>query len=177
MRNKTVAILESRLGEQFAELVAKYGGRPFRAPALAEVPDVDLAYIAALLADLESRPAKIAIFQTGVGTRALFSAADMLCLTEQLLTTLATTLVVVRGPKPTAVLRSRNVRIDLSAKAPYTTSEVLDTLEQVPLAGARVIVQRYGAARGTGRVHDRDPDLPMVAAYRNLNAGAVENLP
>jgi uroporphyrinogen-III synthase len=128
MRNKTVAILESRLGEQFGELVAKYGGRPFRAPALAEVPDVDLAYIAALLADLQSRPAKIAIFQTGVGTRALFSAGDMLGLTEQLLTTLPTTLVVVRGPKPTAVLRSRNVRIDLSAKEPYTTSEVLDTL-------------------------------------------------
>jgi uroporphyrinogen-III synthase len=144
MRDKTVAILEARLGRQFAELVAKHGGRPVHAPALAEVPDVDRTAIARLVADLEARPPKVAIFQTGVGTRALFEAADALGLTGRLLALLAKIMVVVRGPKPTAVLRARGVRIDLSARDPYTTAEVLEALAQTPVAGERVVVQRYG---------------------------------
>ncbi len=144
MRSKTVAILESRLGHQVVELITKHGGQPFHAPALAEIPDVDHAFIAKLVNELQSRPARMAIFQTGVGTNALFKATDGLGLTEQLLALLANALVVVRGPKPTAALRSHGVRIDLSAKGPFTTAEVLDAVQAVPLKGERVIVQRYG---------------------------------
>ncbi len=144
MRSKRVAILESRFGQQMVELVTKHGGQPFHAPALAEIPDVDHAYIAMLVNELQSRPARMAIFQTGVGTHALFKATDGLGLTEKLLALLANALVVVRGPKPTAALRSRGVRIDLNAKEPFTTAEVLRALQAVPLEGERVIVQRYG---------------------------------
>lgn len=144
MRGKTVAILEARLGRQFAELVEKHGGRALHAPALAEVPDVDRAAIARLVPDLESSPPRLAIFQTGVGTRALFEATDALGLTERLLALLAKITVAVRGPKPTAALRGRGVRMDLSAREPFTTAEVLEALAQTPLAGERVVVQRYG---------------------------------
>jgi uroporphyrinogen-III synthase len=144
MRDKTVAILESRLGRQFAELVAKHGGRPLHAPALAEVPDVDRDTIAALVPRLEQQPPRAAIFQTGVGTRALFEATDALDLTQRLLAVLAQTAVAVRGPKPTGALRARGVRIDLSAAEPYTTAEVLAALAQTDVAGAAVVVQRYG---------------------------------
>jgi uroporphyrinogen-III synthase len=144
MRGERVAILESRLGRELAELIAKRGGRPFHAPALAEVPDVDPAYIARLVAELASQPAKIAIFQTGVGTNALFKTTDTLGLTGELLALLANMTVVVRGPKPTAALRARSVRIGLSAKEPFTTAEVLAALAAVSLAGERVLVQRYG---------------------------------
>ncbi|MDH3209199.1 MAG: uroporphyrinogen-III synthase [Burkholderiaceae bacterium] len=145
MRDKTVAILESRLGEQFCALISKRGGRPFHAPALAEVPDLDLARIATLVPELESQSAQFAVFQTGVGTRALFDATDTLALTDRLLALLATATVVVRGPKPTAALRARKIRIDLSAKAPFTTHEVLDAMQPLPVAEARVLVQRHGA--------------------------------
>jgi uroporphyrinogen-III synthase len=57
---------------------------------------------------------------------------------------LAGSLVAARGPKPTAALRSRKVRIDRSAKEPYTTVEVLESLEDLSLRGACVVVQRYG---------------------------------
>src|SRR3989442_1633202 len=127
MRGKTVAILESRLGPQMVDLVAKHGGVPMHAPALAEVPDVDPEFVAGLVRDAAVRPAKLAIFQTGVGTRALFAATDALGLTGQLLDLLATTTVAVRGPKPTAALRARNVRIDLSARDPFTTHAVTFT--------------------------------------------------
>jgi len=144
MNGKTVAILENRLGEQLAALVTRNGGLPMRAPALAEVPDLDPRYIAALIPDLEAHPPKLVIFQTGVGTQALFNAAEKLSLTSRLLSILERTTVVVRSPKPAAALRSRGVRIDVTAKDPHTTVEVLEVLSGVPLQGERVVVQRYG---------------------------------
>jgi len=59
---------------------------------------------------------------------------------------LAKSTVVARGPKPTAALRSRGVRIDRAAAEPYTTHEVLAAIGDAPLRGSRVIVQRYGTA-------------------------------
>jgi uroporphyrinogen-III synthase len=197
MRDKTVAILESRLGRQFAELIAKHGGRPLHAPALAEVPDVDRAAIAALVPDLESRPPTAAIFQTGVGTKALFEATDALGLTDRLLAVLAKTIVAVRGPKPTGALRGRGVRMDLSAKDPYTTAEVLEVLAHTPVARGRVVVQRYGVtnveleealkARGAQVIEiptyrwslpsDTQPMLDLIDALeqRRVDAIAVTN--
>ena len=74
MKDKTVAILESRMRDHIASLVRKYGGTPFSVPALAEIPDVDPAHIDELIHDWNSAPPDIFIFQTGVGTRALFAA-------------------------------------------------------------------------------------------------------
>src|SRR5229473_5083658 len=144
MRGKRIAVLESRLGKQLAELVAQRGGVPFHAPALAELPDLDAGKIAALVRSLEARAAKLAVFQTGVGTKALFNATDSLGLTSKLLENLGRMTVAARGPKPTAALRARGVRIDRSAADPFTTREVLECMKDVPVRGERVIVQRYG---------------------------------
>src|SRR3981189_59997 len=111
MRAKKVAILESRLGRQLADLVAQRGGVPFHAPALAELPDLDPEAIGALGRSLEERPAKAAVFQTGVGTRALFGATDALGLTAKLLELLSRMVVAVRGPKPTAAPRAPGLRL------------------------------------------------------------------
>ncbi|HEY6241689.1 MAG TPA: uroporphyrinogen-III synthase [Burkholderiales bacterium] len=163
MKSKTVAILESRLGRQLGELVAKHGGRPMLAPALAEVPDVDNARISRLVGEMESHPPKIAIFQTGVGTQALFGATDSLGITPGLLSLLARCIVAARGPKPTAALRSREVRIDRSAKEPYTTAEILESLRDVTVGGERVIVQRYG-----------ETNVELEKALRAKGADVVE---
>jgi uroporphyrinogen-III synthase len=168
MKGKTVAILESRSGAQLAELVRRRGGTPMLAPALAEVPDMDSAFIANFVAGLELQPAKAAIFQTGVGTRALFDATDALGLTARLLALFGAMTVVARGPKPTAVLRSRSVRIDLSAADPFTTVEVLAALREVPIEGERVVVQRYGATNEKLEegLHARRAQVVEVPTYR-----------
>lgn len=114
------------------------------APALAEVPDIDRQGIARLVGDLEQRPPRVAIFQTGVGTRALFDATDSLGITPRLLRMLSRCVVAARGPKPSGVLRSREVRIDRSAAEPFTTAQVLESLANLSLRGGRVLVQRYG---------------------------------
>ena len=144
MKNKRIAVLESRFGEHLIDLLAKQGAIPFHAPALAEEPDLDPEAIRRLIADWVAHPVKLAIFQTGVGTCMLFEAVDLLGLGEQLLGLLARSVVAVRGPKPTAILRGRNVRIDISAEEPYTTVEVLTAIRNVELSGERVLVQRYG---------------------------------
>src|ERR1700681_1200072 len=144
MKDKTVAILESRAGDRVASLIRKYGGTPFLAPALSEVPDVDPERIRALIGEWGSTPPDIFIFQTGVGTRALFAATDSLGRTDVLLQLLDSAQVVVRGPKPATVLHSRKVRIDCAASDPFTTHEVLAGMHGTPLRGKRVVVQRYG---------------------------------
>lgn len=191
MRDKRVAILESRLGEQMVDLIAKQGGVPFHAPALAEVPDLDLDFVARLVQDLGARPAKLAIFQTGVGTRALFAATDALGLTEKLLQLLATTVVAVRGPKPTAALRSRDVHIDIRTSDPFTTHELLEAVQSTPIAGERVIVQRHGitnleleeALKGRGATVVEIPvyrwslpenTQPLVALIEALGRGELD---
>jgi uroporphyrinogen-III synthase len=163
MKGKTIAILESRGRDQIAGLVRKYGGTPFLAPALAEIPDVDPAHIAELIRGWELKPPDIFVFQTGVGTRALFAVTDSLRLTGALLRILDKALVVARGPKPTAMLRARNARIDCIAAEPFTTREVLAEIRDVPLHGKRVAVQRYG-----------DANRELRAALESAGAEVVE---
>jgi len=91
----------------------------------------------------------LAIFQTGVGTRALFETALELGLADTLARMLDHTVVAVRGPKPTAVLRGQGVRIDRTAAAPYTTHELLAAIADVPIDGQPVLVQRYGESNAS----------------------------
>lgn len=146
MRGRKVGILESRLGRELVELVARRGGVPVHAPALSELPDLDVGAISSLLASLAAKPAKLFIFQTGVGTRALFGATDSLSLTERLLEHLKSGSVAARGPKPTAALRARKVRIDYSARDPFTTRELLLEIAKLDLKGETVVIQRHGSA-------------------------------
>ena len=146
MKAKRIAILETRLGQQLVDLVRQRGGVPVHAPALAELPDLEPERIRALVQSLEKQPAKLFIFQTGVGTRALFGATDALGLTANFLQMLERALVAARGPKPSGALRSRGVRIDRSAAEPFTTREILQVVDDVQLDKQRVIIQRHGAA-------------------------------
>ena len=143
MQSKVVAILETRAGEHLAELIARDGAVPLLAPALEEVPDAEPGEVAALLESWRSDPFKMAIFQTGVGTRALFRLTDAQGSTPQLERLLQPVIVVVRGPKPTGELNSRRVRIDIRAPSPFTTETVLD-------ATAGVVHLSLGATQGHG---------------------------
>lgn len=168
MQDKVVAILETRTGEHLAQLIARQGGLPMPAPALEEVPDVDLDRLAALAAGSEARPFSMAIFQTGVGTRALFEAAEALGSTATLKRMLGNAIVVVRGPKPLGELRSRGVRVDIRATAPFTTDSVLAAVSGVSMERGRVLVQRYGEANRKlcEALEARGAQVEEIATYR-----------
>jgi uroporphyrinogen-III synthase len=168
MQSKVVAILETRTGEHLGELIARRGGIPMLAPALEEVPDVDPTAVAALLAEWRVAPFTIVVFQTGVGTRALFQATDEAGLTEELKLHLSAARVVVRGPKPVGELNARGVRIDIRAATPFTTETVLAAISEETVQGARVLVQRYGAANQLLRetLEERGAVVQEIATYR-----------
>jgi uroporphyrinogen-III synthase len=165
---KTVAILEARTGAHLAELISRQGAVPLLAPALEEVPDVDPAAIAMLLEDWGAHPFRMMIFQTGVGTRALFRVTDSLGSTPLLLELLGKGTVVVRGPKPLGELSTRGVRIDIRAASPFTSETVLAATAGVPVEGARVVVQRYGEANRTlcEALTARGASVQEIATYR-----------
>jgi uroporphyrinogen-III synthase len=167
-RPKTVAILEARTGEHLAELVSRQGAVPLLAPALEEVPDVDPAAVGMLLQDWVAHPFRMMIFQTGVGTRALFRVTDSLGSTPKLLGLLEQATVVVRGPKPMGELKARGVRIDVRAASPFTSETVMAAIAASPLTGARVVVQRYGEAnrRLCAALTARGASVQEIATYR-----------
>jgi uroporphyrinogen-III synthase len=88
---------------------------------------------------------EILVFMTGVGATALMEILASRWSRESLLAAMDRCTVVVRGPKPTAVLRDWGLRIDYRAPEPNTWHELLATLvESVPLDGKRIAIQEYG---------------------------------
>ena len=168
MKSKVVAILETRAGPHLAEMVERRGGVAMLAPALEEVPDIDPDAIRALLKQWQSNPFDICIFQTGVGTRALFAAAESLAVTADLKRLLAACTVVVRGPKPVAELNAREIRIDIRAATPFTSETVLAALSERALDDSSILVQRYGAANQGLRsgLEARGAKVREIATYR-----------
>ena len=168
MKSKVVAILETRAGAHLAELVARRGGVPMLAPALEEVPDVDPQAVLSLLERWRVDPFKICIFQTGVGTRALFSATDAAHLTMKLKELLAASMIVVRGPKPVGELNARGIRIDIRAASPFTTETVLTALAGTAVTDCSILVQRYGATNQAlaQALEARGATVHEIATYR-----------
>jgi uroporphyrinogen-III synthase len=168
MKSKVVAILETRTGAHLAELIARRGGVPLLAPALEEVPDIDANAMHSLLDRWRVRPFKICIFQTGVGARALFSAADAAGVTAELKELLTAAVVAVRGPKPVGELNARGIRIDIRAASPFTTETVLTALSGVEVRQSAVLVQRYGAPNEllTRGLEARGAEVQEIATYR-----------
>jgi uroporphyrinogen-III synthase len=168
MKSKVVAILETRTGAHLAELVARRGGVPMLAPALEEVPDVDPQAVLTMLERWRIDPFKICIFQTGVGTRALFSATDAANLTVKLKELLAASMIAVRGPKPVGELNARGIRIDIRAASPFTTDTVLAALADIAVKDCSILVQRYGATNQAlaAALEARGATVHEIATYR-----------
>lgn len=146
LSGRTVTVLETRRSQEMAALVRRYGGQPNVVPALREVESADTDEIAAALNRLEAYPPAAAIFQTGVGVDYLWEAlatvgpvaqARFQRIVEQ-------TVVIARGPKPTAALGRHKVRIDRSVRAPYTTREITLELDSIAVEHRLVLVIRHG---------------------------------
>ena len=144
-----VLSLESRRRSEIEQLISKRGGVPVVAPSVREVPLASNPDIRTFATELCAGDIDTVIFTTGVGTRALFEAAQSFSPLEPLLAALHRTKVVARSNKPAAVLRDLKVPITLLAPEPNTWREVVQALEQngelVPLAGQRVAIQEHGA--------------------------------
>ena len=161
LQGKVVAFLEGRRTTELADLIQRHNGVPLAAPCLREVHTPDSAELQASVARVCDADLGVAIFLTGVGTTTVFEAARLMGREDDLRSRLANAIVTVRGPKPTAVLRKLEVRIDVTAPPPNTSAEVLAALEPFDLRGKTVAVQLYGeptrAEPGAARARRRGP--------------------
>lgn len=140
-----VAAFESRMSGPMAELIARHGGVPLEAPSLREVPLGENREAVDFARRLIAGEFDTVIFLTGVGSRYLVEEIASEVLREAFLEALGRVKVVVRGPKPMAVMREWKVRVDVQVPEPNTWREVLETLDaQLPVDGMRIAVQEYG---------------------------------
>ncbi|MBI3493929.1 MAG: uroporphyrinogen-III synthase [Acidobacteria bacterium] len=137
-----VALLESRLSGELAEIVRRFGGAPIAAPAVREVPRLETIppFIDALISGRFS----VVIFLTGVGATTLLEEAKRLGSLDGALAALRATTIACRGPKPSAALRRYEVPVHVKPVEPYTTTELLDALGRIELDGKAVALVHYG---------------------------------
>ncbi len=167
LEGRVVAYVEARMQSEMGALVQRHGGVPFAAPVLQEVYNSDTPEVAGLIGDLCAGLVDIAVLQTGVGTRALFGAADKLGRGQELLAALDKVTVIARSPKPAAVLRRNKVRIDLMPPEPFTSEELIASLDGVEFTGREVAVQAYGGPNNllTRTLRERGANVREVSLY------------
>lgn len=140
-----VAVLESRRADLMAELIRKHGGEPVVAPALRELPIEHNPSAARFAEDLSQGRIDAVIFLTGVGARYLADELQAALPRDAFIQALRGVKVVVRGPKPLAVMREWEVPVAVAVPEPNTWREILAALdESLPVKDLRVAVQEYG---------------------------------
>ena len=188
-----MAYVEARMQSEMGALVERHGGVPLAAPVLQEVYNTDTPEVAALIDGLCGGRIDIAVLQTGVGTRALFEAADAQGRLPEVLAGLDRIMVIARSPKPASVLRRNKVRIDLMPPEPFTSEDLIASIADIEFAGREVAVQAYGGPNNllTRTLRERGATVREVALYgwglpedlspvrdliRRLDAGEVDAL-
>ncbi len=169
-----VLSLESRRAQEIAKLIANYGGEPIVAPALREVPLESNTQAIAFAEGLLRGEFDLVILLTGVGTRALVSVVESVGKREVFLEALRRVPVIVRGPKPLAVLRELNVPAAIAVPEPNTWRELLRALDdaaaekRIAIRGARVAVQEYGVSNPEllAGLAERGARVVRVPVYR-----------
>lgn len=164
---KVIAYVEARMQSEMGALVERHGGVPLAAPVLQEVYNTDTPEVAALIDDLCGGRIDIAVLQTGVGTQALFAAADALGRRQELLAALDRVTVIARSPKPAAVLRRNRVRIDLMPPEPFTSEDLIASVDSIDFSGREVAVQAYGGPNNllTRTLRERGASVREVSLY------------
>jgi uroporphyrinogen-III synthase len=138
----SVLSLESRRAQEMSTLIRKQGGEPFAAPSMREVPlernDEVFNFGDALLrGDFDAL-----LLLTGVGTRLLWRTLLTRFAPDDLKTALRKTIVVTRGPKPSAAVRDLGLVPDVQVPEPNTWREVLAVMQSRP--ENRIALQEYG---------------------------------
>jgi uroporphyrinogen-III synthase len=165
-----VLSLESRRSVELSRLIENYGGIAISAPAMREIPLADNHHALSFARRLIAGQFDLVVFLTGVGARALHQVLSEARIAETFITALRRVKVIVRGPKPLAVMREWNVPVAAAAPEPNTWKELLVALAQLEggLLGQRVAVQAYGVSNQEllAALHEFGAIVTDVAVYR-----------
>jgi uroporphyrinogen-III synthase len=137
-----VLSLESRRASEIERLIRTQGGVPFVAPSMREVPLENNPQAFAFAERLFRGEFDMVILLTGVGSRLLNQVLETRWPAGAFADALRRVTVVVRGPKPMAVMREWSVPVAVAVPEPNTWREILAALDGRP--ERRIAVQEYG---------------------------------
>lgn len=166
--DRYVLAFESRMAEQMRGLISRFGGNPFVAPSMREIPLEVNDEVFKFGTSLHNHEIDILILLTGVGTRAMLEVLDTKWEREQTLSKLRNILLVTRGPKPLQVLREIALQATINVPEPNTWRDILDALGGEVLEGKNVAVQEYGVSNPSllQGLRDRGAVVKRVPVYR-----------
>jgi uroporphyrinogen-III synthase len=172
LQGRRVLTLESRRSPELALLVVNYGGTPIVAPSVREVPLASNHQAIAFADGVVQQRFDLIVLMTGVGVRLLMKIVEPVRDREAFVAALGRSRIIARGPKPVAALRELGLAAWATVPSPNTWRELVATLDarcaEMPLGGARVAVQEYGAPNLEleGALRDRGADVLTVPIYR-----------
>lgn len=183
---------ESRRAAEMVSLIERHGGIALSAPSMREIPISDNPTAVAAVRQLIAGEFPFLILLTGVGTEALLEVARNEGIEQPLLQALEQTSLIIRGPKPAAVLARLGLKYTVRAAEPNTWRELLAAIDgaNIEFHGMRVAVQEYGVPnaqlyeglRQRGAIVQPVPvyrwglpedTQPLVHALREIAAGRV----
>jgi uroporphyrinogen-III synthase len=160
-----VLSLESRRAREIERLILAQGGKPFVAPSMREVPLDDNPQAFAFAERLFRSEFEMMILLTGVGSRLLGQVLETRW-PGAFIDALRKLAVVVRGPKPMAVMREWNVPVAVTVPEPNTWHEVLAAIDGRP--ERRIAVQEYGRPSDelVAGLRQRGAEVTTVPVYQ-----------
>jgi uroporphyrinogen-III synthase len=161
-----VISFESRRAADMENLIRRFAGQPFVAPALRERPLEDNPEALAFAGRLFAGEFDLVIFMTGAGLGYLRDAIATRYPAGRFADALRKVTVVARGPKPVAVLRQMGLAPDITVPEPNTWREVAEALRDRP--ERRIAIQEYGRPSTglAGELSSRGAEVTSVPVYR-----------
>jgi uroporphyrinogen-III synthase len=142
LKNRTVALAETRQLEELAQMLEKEGATALRYPLLSILDAPDAVPVVAWLRELIADRFTHVVLLTGEGLRRLLGFAEREGLRDAFIAALTRTRTVTRGPKPGKALREIGLTPSVVADTP-TTPGVIAALAREELHGRTVGVQLY----------------------------------
>ncbi|HMU28946.1 MAG: uroporphyrinogen-III synthase [Nitrospira sp.] len=164
-----VVSFESRMATEMTRLIERHGGKPLVAPALREIPLADNSAALQFGEKLLREGLDVLVLMTGAGTTALFEVLETRHTKSELAAALKHTVLIARGPKPVAALKSLGFQPTLTVPEPNTWMDVVSTLDaHRPVNGLRVAVQEYGVSNRDllEALKQRGAQITPVPIYR-----------
>jgi uroporphyrinogen-III synthase len=159
------------MGAEMARLIQRHNGHPLVVSALREIP-IPLQGNSAVFrfgVKLILNQLDILILMTGVGTKALLEILQTRYPLAEIIDALKKTIIVTRGPKPLAILKTLGVEANITVPEPNTWHDVIATLDYYrPVQGLKIAIQEYGVSK-PDMIQDlqtRGADVFSVPVYR-----------
>lgn len=170
MAPSRICSFESRRSTEIATLIEKFGGQPFVAPSMQEVPLDAHAAVWEFWEKLKAGQIDLFILLTGVGVRQMMKVLETKVSQEDVLEQLNRVEILVRSPKPHAVMREWKTRVDYRVPEPNTWRELVSLIDETPIevAGKLVAVQEYGQPNPElySALEERKANLLPVSIYQ-----------